>query len=149
MNLQLSLLHSKDPVSHPVGTTVRISNFLHTIPVRKQTALKSSSKALSKIKSILQAYALAKPRVRYSLKILKAEDGRYDWTYPASKSLLPSLDAAVKIVGNPAVTQCEWKVWHSSIGFIDGDFRDAQANAFILEALLPTRQCGRCPIYSA
>ena len=124
---------------------MRISSFLATFPVRKQTALKAPVKTLSKIKSILQTYALAKPLVRYSLKIVKAEKDGFNWIYPASKSLTPSVDAAVKVVGKAAVAQCEWKLWRSSVGLVDQDSRDTQLDDFMLEALVPTLRCGKCP----
>ena len=112
--------------------------------VRKQTALKAPAKTLSKIKSLLQAYALAKPTIRYSLKVSKGSNDSFNWIYPASKSLPASVDAAVKVVGKVVVTQCEWKTWCASLGFIDQKSSANELDDFILEALLPARHCGRC-----
>ncbi|KAL8764817.1 MAG: hypothetical protein Q9209_007861 [Squamulea sp. 1 TL-2023] len=101
---------NEDRVSHGVGTTVRINNFLKSIPVRQQTALKESAKQLAKIKRTLQVYALARPSVRLSLKILKAKNDKGNWLY-APKSDASVLDAAVKVFGKKLTDQCRWVVW--------------------------------------
>ncbi|KAL8780019.1 MAG: hypothetical protein Q9213_006663 [Squamulea squamosa] len=104
---------NEDRVSHAVGTTVRITSFLKSIPVRQQTAIKDSAKQLAKIKRILQAYALARPFVRLSLKILKAKNDKGNWVY-VPKSDASVLDAAVKVVGKKVTDQCRWVVWNSN-----------------------------------
>ncbi|KAL8702762.1 MAG: hypothetical protein Q9201_004062 [Fulgogasparrea decipioides] len=97
-------------VSQTIGTTVRVTDFLKSLPVRRQTALKDSSKQLGKIKRTLQAYALARPSVRISLKVLKAKSDKDNWTY-GPKSEASVLDAAVKVIGRKATEQCRWIVW--------------------------------------
>ncbi|KAF2400436.1 hypothetical protein EJ06DRAFT_549124 [Trichodelitschia bisporula] len=68
-------------VSHPADTTVRITDFFKAIPVRKQLANKDAPKCLANIKSILCAYALARPKVRFSMKVLKVKSSKDDFTY--------------------------------------------------------------------
>ena len=102
---------SERRTSHPVGTTVRVEKYLHNLPVRRQAAEKTTVKMLSKIKRMLQAYALARPHLRLSLKILKAKDRRGDWTYPKSGALSTSrleasLHAATDIFGKKLTSQC-------------------------------------------
>ncbi|KAL8686986.1 MAG: hypothetical protein Q9218_006720, partial [Villophora microphyllina] len=99
-------------VSQPVGTTVRITDFLKSLPVRRQTALKDATKQLAKIKRTLQAYALARPSVRLGLKVLKAKNEKDNWTY-APKSEASVSDAAIKIVSKKVTDQCQWVVWHA------------------------------------
>ncbi|KAK2758765.1 hypothetical protein FQN54_003456 [Arachnomyces sp. PD_36] len=103
-------LDSKEKSSHPRGTTVRVSNFLDHVPVRKQTALKASSKTLAKTKKMLQTYAIARPTVRLSLKVLKSKNETGNWIYaPATKST-PS-DAVSKVSGPDVVSQCIVRSW--------------------------------------
>lgn len=96
---------AENHASHPVGTTVRITGFLARHPVRKQVALKSTVKTLAKIKQMLQAYAFARPLIRLSVRVLKAKNGRDDWTY-APKPGSSIEDTALKVVGKPCVSQC-------------------------------------------
>ncbi|KAJ5781207.1 DNA mismatch repair protein C-terminal [Penicillium paradoxum] len=91
--------------SHPVGTTVRITDFLKHIPVRRQTALKGATRTLTRIKKLLQAYAIAQPSKRLSLKVLKAKNENSNWTYAPSSN--PSLsDAALKVAGAETSSSC-------------------------------------------
>ncbi|KAJ5081053.1 DNA mismatch repair protein C-terminal [Penicillium angulare] len=84
--------------SHPVGTTIRVVDFIKHIPVRRQVVLKSVTKILSKIKRLLQSYAIAQPSKRFSFKVLKAKNESNNWMYaPSTEASLP--DAAAKIFG--------------------------------------------------
>ena len=100
-------LNSRERASQPVGTTVRASELFKSLPVRKQAALKASAKCLGKIKSTLQAYAMARPSVRFSLKVLKAKNDKGNWMY-APKPDASVEDAAFKIVGNACASQCHY-----------------------------------------
>ncbi|KAI4178567.1 MAG: hypothetical protein LQ346_007404, partial [Caloplaca aetnensis] len=73
-------VENEDRVSQPVGTTIRVTEFLKGLPVRRQTALKDATKQLAKVKRTLQAYAFARPSVRLSLKVLKAKSDKNNWT---------------------------------------------------------------------
>lgn len=81
--------------------------------MRRQTALKDSTKQLAKIKRTLQAYAFARPSVRLGLKVLKAKSDKGNWIY-ARKPDASVLDSAVKIIGKRTSDQCQWVVWDSN-----------------------------------
>lgn len=88
-----------------MGTTVRITDFLKHIPVRRQTALKSATKTLIRIKRLLQSYALSQPSKRLSLKVLKAKNENNNWSYaPSADSSLQ--DAALKVAGTELSSSC-------------------------------------------
>ncbi|OQE09006.1 hypothetical protein PENFLA_c119G05452 [Penicillium flavigenum] len=94
--------------SHPVGTTVRITDFLKHIPVRRQTALKGATKNLSRIRKLVQAYAISQPSKRFSLKVLKAKVENNNWTYAPNADASLS-DAALKIAGSEVSSSCALK----------------------------------------
>lgn len=125
---------SSQRASHPVGTTVRITDFLKHIPVRKQTALKSAGKTLSKIKKLLQTYAVCQPTKRLSLKVIKAKNESNNWMYSGSQSASLS-DAALKIVGTDVVSNCTIKEW---------PFEDDSADYKVV-ALLAKNDAGNNP----
>lgn len=139
------IVASEERASHPVGTTIRVIDYLKNLPVRYQNALKSTTKALSTITRTLQAYALARPATRFSLRVLKAKNEKANWTY-APKPGASVQDAAIKVVGKRVVEQCHWQIW-SSRG------RDAEGQApepgtdledkFTVEALLAKPGCGK------
>ncbi|KAL1965765.1 hypothetical protein VTN77DRAFT_5086 [Rasamsonia byssochlamydoides] len=105
-------LVSNERASHPVGTTVRVTDFLKHIPVRRQTALKNAAKTITKTKKLLQAYAIAKPSTRLSLKVLKSKNESNNWIY-APKPNANLVDAALKVVGAEIAAQCIYKEWPS------------------------------------
>ena len=132
-------------VSQPVGTTVRITDLLKNFPVRRQTALKASAKSIAKIRTLLHAYAYARPALRLSLKVLKAKNDKTNWIYaPASGDTV--LDAAIKIGGSKLVEQCQWKVWKSSVddnsSIVDVETDENRQRFYKIEALLPSPTCG-------
>ncbi|KAJ5630352.1 DNA mismatch repair protein C-terminal [Penicillium longicatenatum] len=99
------LSQRSQPASHPVGTTLRIAHFLKHIPVRRQVVLKSATKILTKIKKLVQAYAIAQPSKRFSLKVLKAKNENQNWMYAPSTDATLS-DAAVKTFGRELSSCC-------------------------------------------
>ncbi|KAJ5520943.1 hypothetical protein N7463_001396 [Penicillium fimorum] len=98
-------LTGTERTSHPVGTTVRITDFLKHIPVRRQTALKGAARNLTRIKKLLQAYAIAQPSKRLSLKVFKAKNESSNWTYAPSADASLS-DAALKVAGIEVSSSC-------------------------------------------
>jgi DNA mismatch repair protein MutL len=104
---------STSSASHPVGTTVRVQNFLKAIPVRRQTALKAAPRTLTEIKKLLQAYAFARPTVRISFKVLKSKNDKYNWIYGPSAGSTTLLSATARIVGQEVAAQCEARQWKS------------------------------------
>ncbi|KAI7217344.1 hypothetical protein KC343_g5870 [Hortaea werneckii] len=121
----------QERASLPVGTTVRITDFIKANPVRRQQALKNAEKVLKKTKQMLQAYAFARPHVRLSLKVLKAKNEKDNWVY-APKPNGSLADAALKIVGSACVSQCAWSV--------------VEEDGFTVQALFPKPEAGSTKI---
>lgn len=104
----------------PVGTTVRAEGFFDRWPVRKQAALREAQKGsgvTKKIRAVLQAYALARPGCRLSLKVVKGttKKGKEErWTYAPKPGLGRNdgeesiMDAVWKIIGKDAAAQCNY-----------------------------------------
>jgi DNA mismatch repair protein MutL len=107
---------SQSRTSHPIGTTVSVANFLFKLPVRKQTALKEATKTLGKIKALLQAYALARPSIRFNLKITKG--GKGSWSF-APRPNDGIREAVSQVIGRDAAMQCIEKL----LVFADMDAR--------------------------
>lgn len=86
---------------------MKVTGFFEHIPVRKQTAIQHASKLLAKIRRLMQAYALARPVVRFRLHVLKARNNKIDLHYvPNSKASIE--DAAFKVIGKDCALQCDW-----------------------------------------
>ena len=100
-------LSSCSSASHPVGSTIRVKDFLKSIPVRKQTALKNAVKTLSTIRKLLQTYALARGTVRLSLKVLKGKNDKANWQYSPIDNADGLRAAAVRVIGNDVAGKCE------------------------------------------
>lgn len=124
--------------------------------MRKQTALKTTVKVVTKIKRTLQAYALARPYLRLSLKILKAKNDKDNWKYPKtgqtgiSKVAASPLNAAAEIIGKRIIDQCQWttSTWSSAGEENSGVSEDLnhsanQAEAYTFEAVIARPDCGR------
>ncbi|EER45144.1 DNA mismatch repair protein [Histoplasma capsulatum H143] len=95
--------------SHPTGTTVRVYEFLRFVPVRKQRALKSTSKTLNRMKKVLNAYVLSRPEIRLSFKILKSKNDS-SWIYASNKH--PTVSTAMlRVIGAEAISQCTTITW--------------------------------------
>jgi len=103
--------HRREAASHPAGTTVRVSHLFQSLPVRKQMNLKEAPKHLSRIKRLLRAYALVRPNVRMSLKVLRAKTEKGNFTYAPNPGMSNTAeDAMLKIFGKNIVSQCAWSV---------------------------------------
>jgi DNA mismatch repair ATPase MutL len=130
-------------VSRPLGTTIKVIDFLKSVPVRKQAALKNTIKTLSNIKRLLQSYALARPAVRLSLKILKAKDTKADWTFaPGQRGSLD--DAVLKIIDKDTRGEC---VLESYVESGEEDTSDLEKDGFKLEAVLPRKDPGQINVF--
>lgn len=138
----LTLLNRSQKTSHPVGTTVRIRNFLKHIPVRRQTALKGATKCLAKIKALVQAYAMAQPSRRFSFKVLKAKNEKNDWSF-APRCDLALADAAVKVVGRDVASCCTTKESTSTVDSPNGANLDQKT--YQVTAFLPKADAGNFP----
>ncbi|KAF2750882.1 hypothetical protein M011DRAFT_492257 [Sporormia fimetaria CBS 119925] len=100
-------LQKTSKASQAVGTTVKVTDLFHSIPVRKQDSLKHSAKWLARIRHLMQSYALTRPIVRFQLRVLNAKSEKANFNY-APKSGANVEDAAFKVVGTPCASQCEW-----------------------------------------
>ncbi|GAB7334025.1 hypothetical protein MBLNU13_g06118t1 [Cladosporium sp. NU13] len=113
---------AQERASTAVGTTVKITDFIKSNPVRRQVALKHTDQSLKRIKHSLRSYAFARPHVRFSLKVLRAKNDKGNWMY-APKAGGNAEDAAFKIVGAACASQCTWSV--------------IEEHGFTLQAFLP------------
>lgn len=133
-------ISSQSSVSHPIGTTVCVSRFLSSFPVRRQTSLKDSAKTISKIKDILQSYALARLHVRLSLKVLKTGKGNWSFVPRPTDSIK---EAVIQVAGNQVAGQCIEKTNFSEDACTPGgnDARHQHSSApkssFAIQAFLP------------
>ncbi|KAG9245986.1 hypothetical protein BJ878DRAFT_321168 [Calycina marina] len=89
--------------SHPVGTTICVTNFMTKLPVRKKTFEKESSKTLAKIRQLLMSFALARPTIRFSFKVLKSQKDSWSFS-PRSNDGIK--EAVSQIIGRDAASQC-------------------------------------------
>ncbi|KAI9835741.1 MAG: hypothetical protein M1819_001919 [Sarea resinae] len=128
----------EERASHAVGTTIRITDFLKSLPVRRQTSLKIVSKTLSRTKDLLQAYAFARPTVRFSLRVLKAKTEKGNWTYaPKASVLVP--DAVLNIMGKDVASQGRLVTysWDDQTPTEGGIYsQEHERQKFIIEAFL-------------
>lgn len=98
--------------SHPIGTTVCVTSFMAKLPVRKQTALKSASKTLTRVRELVQAYALARPSIRFSLKVVS--ESKSSWSF-ALRPNDGTREAVSQVIGRVAALQCMQK----SLSFVE------------------------------
>lgn len=76
------------------------------IPVRKAAAVKSSTRVISDIRSLLFHYAFARSTTRFQLKVLKTESSfKGNWTFIPSRSTDSLVLTAAKIVGKDQASQ--------------------------------------------
>jgi hypothetical protein len=110
-----------------MGTTVRATDFLRDLPVRKQMALKAVPKCLARINRLLQSYALARPIVRISMKVLKSKNEK-GFLYAPSIGSAKVEDAVCKIFGKDCASNCVWSILHSNGFEIQAFLPNADAN---------------------
>src|SRR5690606_21205247 len=111
----LLTLNSQKSTSAPQGTTVKVTNFLKSLPVRREVVAKAPQKLYPQIRKILITYALSRPDVRFSFRIVggpkKAGGKSEDWVYAPSKLVH---EAVTKIVGKEISSNCIWKEFDTS-----------------------------------
>jgi len=133
-------IENRECASHPVGTTVRISDFLKCIPVRRENALKNSAKTLAKIQRTLRACAFARPGVRFSLKVLKG--GKCNWLYAPKKTPIQQLDLSL-IIGKDAASQCIKCSYPPPIQDGGETSRGDCHDTYSIEAFIPRTDAGK------
>ncbi|KAL1860466.1 hypothetical protein Daus18300_009240 [Diaporthe australafricana] len=100
-------IEDQQRASAPVGTTVTVTGLFKLIPVREQVAFREVQKNLAKTKQLLGSYALARPMIRISFKVLGGDD-KQTWSYsPRPQSSLR--EAVVQIFGAGLIPQCVLK----------------------------------------
>ena len=103
-----------------------------------------------KIKTTLQAYALTRPLVRFSLKVLKAKNEKANCIYSPAPGMSLS-KAALRVLDQNAVKQCDIQTWpplvsESAAGNpIEDESREhpVTSDDFRIEALVPRVDCGK------
>lgn len=132
---------SSASASHPVGTTVRVQDFLSNIPVRRQTAHKKAAKILTDVRKLLASYAFARSEIRLTLKVLKAKNDKANWSYAPSSSTSTLLEPASKVMGSEVAAQL---VSHT----ISSEDQSCQreADGYGLAALLINPESGTCGV---
>ncbi|KAI3396700.1 hypothetical protein diail_11808 [Diaporthe ilicicola] len=125
-------IEDRQRASAPVGTTVSVTGLFKLIPVREQVAVKEAQKNLAKAKLLLDSYALARPLIRISLKIL---GGNIKQTYsPHPKASVR--EAVAQVFGASLTSQCVLKtVATEAADRKEGSAIDAPE--LIIEAVLP------------
>ncbi|KAK8217020.1 hypothetical protein BKA81DRAFT_354610 [Phyllosticta paracitricarpa] len=107
--------------SHPVGTTVTARGFFDRFPVRKQAALKHADKFIGQVKKLMMAYAVARPAVRFQLKVVKGKGKagatRGNWIYAPSPGKTSMQDACLAVFGLSCINQCSL-ILHEEEGFV-------------------------------
>lgn len=132
---------SQSRCSHPVGTTVSVANFMFKIPVRKQVFVKEATKTLAKIKELLQAYSLARPNLRFSLKVTKG--GKGSWSF-APRPNNGIREAVAQVINRDLAVICIEKYLafsrhqnSSRYGVETGDSQENLSEKFEVEVFLP------------
>ena len=142
---------SQKTISHPIGTTVRIERFFHPMPVRKQAIEKASTKTLWQIRRTLQSYAIARPYLRLSLKVLKAKNDKDSFKYPlTTRATNPShegfdLNTVAQVLGKKATDQCHCvsSVWSTAGDAVEEAQVALRDETYRFQAVFVRPECGR------
>ncbi|KAK2611142.1 hypothetical protein N8I77_004517 [Diaporthe amygdali] len=127
-------IESQQCVSAPIGTTVFVTGLFSFIPVREQVAIREAQKNLAKTKQLLNAYALARPLIRVSFKILGG-NLKQSWSYsPSPKATVR--EAVVQVFGTGLMSQCVFKVVATESDY-RGDGNAHDGSQLTIEAVLP------------
>ncbi|KAI2640665.1 hypothetical protein GGS26DRAFT_586667 [Hypomontagnella submonticulosa] len=81
-------ISKQQPASAPAGTTVSITGLYDRLPVREKLAIKDSAKTIDRIRELLRSYAMARPNLRLSFKVIQS--AKQSWNYS------PKPDAGVR-----------------------------------------------------
>lgn len=121
------------PTSAPPGTTVSAEGLFGNIPVRRQQAVKECRTTLAKVRDLMLAYVLARPRLKASLRVV-GEPGQ-GWMYAPSTSSTTG-DVILKAFGKYVAAQSFPVDYEKSVN------GGPQAVAHVtMECILPTRTC--------
>lgn len=127
-------IESQQRISAPVGTTVTVAGLFKAIPVREQVAEKEAQKNLAKAKHLFRAYALTRPMIRLSLKVL-GEDIKQAWSY-SPRPDASVREAVVQVFGAGVMSECVLKTISTDTDSMkDGNVRGGPR--MTIEAVLP------------
>ncbi|KAI1452344.1 hypothetical protein F4805DRAFT_31649 [Annulohypoxylon moriforme] len=98
----------QQPTSAPIGTTVSTTNLFGGMPVRQRAFIKESAKTIDRIREVLRAYAMAKPQLRFSFKVLQSLN--QNWSY-SPKSDACVKEAAIQLFGAGIASHCFEKIF--------------------------------------
>ncbi|PHH75416.1 hypothetical protein CDD80_2390 [Ophiocordyceps camponoti-rufipedis] len=126
-------VQSCGPASAPVGTTVHVARLFDCMPARRQHLLREKGRAVSAIKRLLQSYALARPCLKLSLKVV--DDGSQVWRY--SPNFSPTIyEAVLQLFGRDTTAICARVVFPNSI-----QANGCKNSGYVLDAFVPKPGC--------
>ena len=92
----------------------------------------------------MQAYAMAQPSKRLSLKVLKAKSEINNWAYAPGQNATVK-DAALKVAGSHAISCCMTKEWPVEDDSVNAEQSGMDTLGYKLTALLPKADSGNIP----
>lgn len=125
----------------PAGTSVCVTDLFGVYPVRHKRAISEATATVLKVKGLLECYALARPQVKLSFKVL---GGKQSWSYvPTSGAALK--DAVVQVMGRELAAQCMLQTSPFPVSDTETKIPQTcslplaqQPSKFVFEAYLPT-----------
>ncbi|KAI0176426.1 hypothetical protein GGR52DRAFT_361778 [Hypoxylon sp. FL1284] len=127
------------PTSAPVGTTVSVTKLFGRVPVRERMAVKNSAKTIDMIRELLRSYAMARPQLKLSFRVLPSP--KQGWSY--SPKLGASIrEAAIQLFGADIANQCSEMTFEIG-GAVNEDSslkehnESPQNDSYVFEALIP------------
>ncbi|KAK3488659.1 uncharacterized protein B0T23DRAFT_421551 [Neurospora hispaniola] len=125
----------------PAGTSVCVTDLFGAYPVRHKRAISEATATVLKVKGLLECYALARPQVKLSFKVL---GGKQSWSYvPTSGAALK--DAVVQVMGRELAAQCILQTSPFPVSDTETKIPPTcslplaqQPSKFVFEAYLPT-----------
>lgn len=124
----------------PIGTTVLATSLFHKFPVRLRAAKQEATKTIQAIKRLLQSYALARPHVKMTFKVLGAPDTV--WQYTPGPKFNPK-EAVLRVFGSELSSVCSlYQLSGSETGpcadsMSDCSSETANTKSLEFEAVLP------------
>lgn len=125
----------------PAGTSVCVTDLFGAYPVRHKRAIGEATATVLKVKGLLECYALARPQVKLSFKVL---GGKQSWSYvPTSGAALK--DAVVQVMGRELAAQCMLQTSPFPVSDTETKIPQIcslplvqQPSKFVFEAYIPT-----------
>ncbi|KAI5866444.1 histidine kinase-like ATPase [Durotheca rogersii] len=100
------------PTSAPTGTTVSVTDLFGRLPVRKRVAIRDSAKAVDRVREVLRSYTMARPQLKFSLKVLQAP--RQSWSY-SPKLNATAREASAQLFGVDLTNSCIEKTFQAGV----------------------------------